>query len=185
MRRALAADVDIPAPRARTTVAARSSAAPAALPFARMEAAISAWVSSASGTMGAGIAQVLLEGGLRGGRRATSTTRRSSARAARIEGGLNRRVEKGQRSEDERRGALERLTLVRELGGLSGCQLVIEAIVEEIGAKRRCSPSSTPSADERRGAREQHVRHLGDGDRRGQRAGPSAASGCTSSTRRR
>ena len=47
-----------------------------------------------------------------------------------------RRVAKGQRSEEERRAALGRLTLATDLAALAGSQLVIEAIVEEIGAKR-------------------------------------------------
>ena len=87
------------------------------------------------GTMGAGIVQVLLEGGCEVVGRDVDDAALARARA-RIEGGLDRRVAKGQRSEDERRGALERLTLVNDLGGLQGCQLVIEAIVEDIGAKR-------------------------------------------------
>jgi 3-hydroxybutyryl-CoA dehydrogenase len=87
------------------------------------------------GTMGAGIAQVLLEGGCEVVGRDVDDAALERARA-RIEAGLARRVEKGLRSEDERRAALARLTLVRDLSGLAGSQLVIEAIVEEIGAKR-------------------------------------------------
>ncbi|MDX6561446.1 MAG: 3-hydroxybutyryl-CoA dehydrogenase [Gaiellales bacterium] len=100
-----------------------------------MEAAITRVGVVGLGTMGAGIAQVLLEGGCEVVGRDIDDAALERARA-RIEGGLARRVEKGRRSEDERRAALERLTLVCELGGLSECQLVIEAIVEEIGAKR-------------------------------------------------
>ena len=69
------------------------------------------------GTMGAGIAQVLLEGGCEVVGRDIDDAALARARA-RIEGGLAKRVEKGQRSEDERRAALERLTLVSELTGL-------------------------------------------------------------------
>ena len=87
------------------------------------------------GTMGAGIVQVLLEGGREVVGRDVDDAALARARS-RIEGGLNRRVEKGQLSDEERRSALARLTLVRDLAGLSGCELVIEAIIEEIGAKQ-------------------------------------------------
>jgi 3-hydroxybutyryl-CoA dehydrogenase len=87
------------------------------------------------GTMGTGIAQVLLEGGREVFGRDVDDAALERARA-RIEGGLARRVEKGLLSEDERRDALGRLTLVRDLAGLADCQLVIEAIVEDLAAKR-------------------------------------------------
>jgi 3-hydroxybutyryl-CoA dehydrogenase len=87
------------------------------------------------GTMGAGIAQVLLEGGREVVGRDLDDAALERARA-RIEAGLERRVQKGVLSDGERGAALARLTLVRDLAGLAGCQLVIEAIVEELGAKR-------------------------------------------------
>ena len=87
------------------------------------------------GTMGAGIAQVLLEGGCEVIGRDVDELALERARA-RIEAGLARRVEKGLRSDEERRAALARLTLTRDLPALGGSQLVIEAIAEEIGAKR-------------------------------------------------
>jgi 3-hydroxybutyryl-CoA dehydrogenase len=87
------------------------------------------------GTMGAGIAQVLLEGGCEVVGRDVDDAALERARA-RIEGGLARRVEKGLLSAEGRSEAVARLALVRELAALDGAQLVIEAIVEEIGAKR-------------------------------------------------
>ena len=87
------------------------------------------------GTMGAGIAQVLLEGGREVVGRDIDDAALERARA-RIEGGLNRRVEKSQLSDEERRDALSRLTLVPDLDGLAACELVLEAIVEEIGPKQ-------------------------------------------------
>jgi 3-hydroxybutyryl-CoA dehydrogenase len=87
------------------------------------------------GTMGAGIAQVLLEGGCEVIGRDVDELALERARA-RLEAGLARRVEKGLRSDEERRAALARLTLTRDLPALGGSQLVIEAIAEEIGAKR-------------------------------------------------
>jgi 3-hydroxybutyryl-CoA dehydrogenase len=87
------------------------------------------------GTMGAGIAQVLLEGSCEVVGRDVDDAALQRARS-RIEGGLARRVEKGLLSDHERGSALEQLTLVRDLAGLADCQLVIEAIVEDIAAKR-------------------------------------------------
>jgi 3-hydroxybutyryl-CoA dehydrogenase len=87
------------------------------------------------GTMGAGIAQVLLEGGREVVGRDVDDAALEQARA-RIEAGLARRVDKGLLSDEERSGALARLTLVRELAALAGCGLVIEAIVEDLAAKR-------------------------------------------------
>jgi 3-hydroxybutyryl-CoA dehydrogenase len=87
------------------------------------------------GTMGAGIAQVLLEGGCEVIGRDVDDAALERARA-RNEAGLARRVEKGLRSAGERDAALARLTLTTDLRALAGCELVIEAIAEEIGAKR-------------------------------------------------
>jgi 3-hydroxybutyryl-CoA dehydrogenase len=87
------------------------------------------------GTMGAGIAQVLLEGGCEVIGRDVDDAALERARG-RIEAGLARRVEKGQRSDEERRAALARLTLARDLSTLADCQLVIEAIAEDLAAKR-------------------------------------------------
>jgi 3-hydroxybutyryl-CoA dehydrogenase len=87
------------------------------------------------GTMGAGIAQVLLEGGCEVVGRDVDDAALERARS-RIEAGLKRRVEKGLLAEDARGAALARLSCVRDLDALAGCGLVIEAIVEEIGAKR-------------------------------------------------
>jgi 3-hydroxybutyryl-CoA dehydrogenase len=55
---------------------------------------------------------------------------------ATIERYLGRAVEKGKLSADERDAALGRLSLTTELSDLADCDLVIEAIVEELDAKR-------------------------------------------------
>jgi 3-hydroxybutyryl-CoA dehydrogenase len=49
---------------------------------------------------------------------------------------LSRAVEKERLTQDEYNAALGRLTLTTELADLAGCDLVIEAIVEELDAKR-------------------------------------------------
>jgi 3-hydroxybutyryl-CoA dehydrogenase len=87
------------------------------------------------GAMGAGIAQVAIEAGFDVvGREVTAEL--GEAAAARIGHFLGRKVEKGQRTEDERSAAISRLATTTELSHLGDCDLVVEAIVEELGAKR-------------------------------------------------
>jgi 3-hydroxybutyryl-CoA dehydrogenase len=87
------------------------------------------------GAMGAGIAQVAIEAGLDVvGREIGSDL--ADAAAERIGHFLTRKVEKGHWSQDERDAALARLRTTTDLGELAECDLVIEAIVEELGPKR-------------------------------------------------
>jgi 3-hydroxybutyryl-CoA dehydrogenase len=87
------------------------------------------------GTMGAGIAQVCVQAGVETVGREVSEELGERARAQ-VEHYLGRAVEKGRFSEDEKEEALARLTTTTELGELGDCDLVIEAIVEELDAKR-------------------------------------------------
>ena len=87
------------------------------------------------GAMGAGIAQVAIEAGFEVvGREVTADLGETAA--GRIGHFLARKVEKGQRTQDERDAAIARLVTTTELADLAGCDLVIEAIVEELDAKR-------------------------------------------------
>ena len=87
------------------------------------------------GAMGSGIAQVAVEAGFDVvGREVTPEL--GEAAAGRIGHFLTRKVEKGHRSEEERDAALARLVTTTDLGDLAGCDVVIEAIVEELDAKR-------------------------------------------------
>ncbi len=87
------------------------------------------------GAMGAGIAQVAVEAGFEVvGREVTPEL--GEAAAARIGHFLARKVEKGQLDAEARTAALTRLRTTTELADLAGCDLVIEAIVEELDAKR-------------------------------------------------
>ena len=87
------------------------------------------------GAMGAGIAQVAIEAGFEVvGREVTAELGETAA--GRIGHFLTRKVEKGQRTQDERDAAIARLVTTTELADLAGCDLVIEAIVEELDAKR-------------------------------------------------
>ena len=87
------------------------------------------------GAMGAGIAQVAIEAGFEVvGREVTADLGETAA--GRIGHFLARKVEKGQRTKDERDAAIARLVTTTELADLAGCDLVIEAIVEELDAKQ-------------------------------------------------
>ena len=87
------------------------------------------------GAMGAGIAQVGIEAGFEVvGREVTADL--ADAASVRIGHFLARKVEKGQQTQDESKAALGRLSTTTDLADLATCDLVIEAIVEELGPKR-------------------------------------------------
>jgi 3-hydroxybutyryl-CoA dehydrogenase len=85
--------------------------------------------------MGAGIAQVSLQSGFETIGREVSGELGERGRAT-IDRYLTRGVEKRRLSEEERDAALGRLTLTTELADLAGCDLVIEAVLEELELKR-------------------------------------------------
>ena len=87
------------------------------------------------GTMGAGIAQLCVEAGYETVGREISDELGERGRAT-IERYLGRAVEKERMTADERDRVLGRLSLTTEVHELAGCDLVIEAIVEELTAKR-------------------------------------------------
>jgi 3-hydroxybutyryl-CoA dehydrogenase len=86
------------------------------------------------GAMGAGIAQLCVEAGVETvGREVTAEL--GEAARDRIAHFLARKVEKGRLEQAERDAAVGRLALTTELDALSDCDLVVEAIVEELPAK--------------------------------------------------
>jgi 3-hydroxybutyryl-CoA dehydrogenase len=87
------------------------------------------------GAMGAGIAQLCIEAGVETVGREVSAElgERSRDRIAHF---LTRKVEKGQLEQDARDAAVGRLSLTTEVADLADCDLVIEAIVEELGPKQ-------------------------------------------------
>jgi 3-hydroxybutyryl-CoA dehydrogenase len=87
------------------------------------------------GTMGAGIAQVCLQGGLEVVGREVSAELGAQA-ADRIAHFLTRAVEKGRMEQAARDAAMNRLELTTELGDLAGCDLVVEAAFEDLDVKR-------------------------------------------------
>jgi len=86
------------------------------------------------GAMGAGIAQLAIEAGYETVGREVSDELGGRARD-RIAHFLQRKVDKETMSADERESALASLALTTDLGAFADCDLVIEAIVEELDAK--------------------------------------------------
>ena len=87
------------------------------------------------GAMGAGIAQLCVEAGVDTVGRELSLELAEGAKA-RIGHFLTRKAEKGQLTQEARDEAVERLALTTELADFADCDLVIEAIVEELEPKR-------------------------------------------------
>jgi 3-hydroxybutyryl-CoA dehydrogenase len=88
------------------------------------------------GAMGAGIAQLCVEAGVETVGREISRELAEKARD-RIAHFLTRKVEKGTLGGPERDAAVDRLALTTEVADLAGCELVIEAIVEELAPKQQ------------------------------------------------
>jgi 3-hydroxybutyryl-CoA dehydrogenase len=87
------------------------------------------------GTMGAGIAQVCIQAGVDAVGREVTPELAERGRAT-IERYLARGVEKERLTQDEMDAALGRLRLATDLDELGECDLVIEAIVEQVDAKK-------------------------------------------------
>jgi 3-hydroxybutyryl-CoA dehydrogenase len=86
------------------------------------------------GTMGAGIAQVCIQGGFETVGREVNDQLAERGRAT-IDHYLTRGVEKGRMSPEQKDETLGRLTLATDLGALADCDLVIEAVIEDIATK--------------------------------------------------
>jgi 3-hydroxybutyryl-CoA dehydrogenase len=87
------------------------------------------------GAMGSGIAQLAIEAGYDVVGREVTAELGESARE-RIAHFLQRKVDKERMTAEDRQAALARLGLTTGLGEFSDCDLVIEAIVEELEAKQ-------------------------------------------------
>jgi 3-hydroxybutyryl-CoA dehydrogenase len=86
------------------------------------------------GTMGAGIAQVCLQAGVETVGREVNDELAERGRAT-IDHYLSRGVEKGRMTAEQKDETLGRLTLATDLGALADCDLVIEAVIEDIATK--------------------------------------------------
>ncbi len=88
-----------------------------------------------SGIMGSGIAEVAAKAGhtvvLRSRKRETA-----DAMVAGLEKSLNKQVDKGRLSEEDRDAVLGRVSATDHLGDLADCDLVIESIVEDLEVKK-------------------------------------------------
>jgi 3-hydroxybutyryl-CoA dehydrogenase len=87
------------------------------------------------GTMGAGIAQVCVQAGVEtiGCEVTAELAERARARVVHY---LSRGVEKGRLSPEQKEAALALLATTTEVAELDDCDLVVEAVVEELDAKR-------------------------------------------------
>jgi 3-hydroxybutyryl-CoA dehydrogenase len=86
------------------------------------------------GTMGAGIAQVCIQAGFDTVGREVNDELAERGRGT-IDHYLSRGVEKGRMTQEQKDETLGRLTLATELAALAECDLVIEAVIEDIAAK--------------------------------------------------
>ncbi|HVE99421.1 MAG TPA: 3-hydroxybutyryl-CoA dehydrogenase [Mycobacteriales bacterium] len=88
-----------------------------------------------TGTMATGIAEVCAKAGYDVVLRARSADKMNGARAA-IEKSLDKAVQRGKLAQDERDAALGRLVGTTDLDDLADCDLVVEAVVEDLSVKR-------------------------------------------------
>jgi 3-hydroxybutyryl-CoA dehydrogenase len=88
-----------------------------------------------TGTMATGIAEVLAKAGYDVVLRARSADKAAST-LAKVTASLDKAVARGKLAEADRDAALGRIAATTELDDLAPCDLVIEAVVEELGVKR-------------------------------------------------
>ena len=136
-----------------------------------------------AGIMGAGIAQTAAQAGhpvllfdLREGAAATARGKLGST--------FDSLVAKGRLEADAAQAALQRIQVVSNLDAAASAGLVVEAIVEQLDAKRALvQRNSKTLAAGRRGAGHQHLVDQRHGHRQRPAAPGPASSACTSSTR--
>jgi 3-hydroxybutyryl-CoA dehydrogenase len=88
-----------------------------------------------SGIMGAGLAEVAARAGHDVTLRSRSRDGAQSALAT-ITRGLDRQIDKGRATAEERDAILARITLTESIADLADCDLVIESVVEELATKQ-------------------------------------------------
>ena len=88
-----------------------------------------------TGTMATGIIEVCAKSGYDVVFRARGDDKVAGVRK-KVEGSLDKAVQRGRLAEEARNGALAHITGTTDLADLADCDLVIEAVVEEIGVKR-------------------------------------------------
>ena len=88
-----------------------------------------------SGIMGSGVAEVAAKAGFEVVLR-SRTQSSADAMVAGLERSLDKQVERGKVTEEERVAALERVRAVTDLGEFGECDLVLESIVEDLAMKK-------------------------------------------------
>src|SRR3954470_5974121 len=88
-----------------------------------------------SGIMGSGVAEVAAKAGIEVVLRSRKQETADKTVAG-LEKSLNKQVEKGRLSEEDRDGALQRVTATSDLNELAACDLVLEAVVEDPATKK-------------------------------------------------
>ena len=88
-----------------------------------------------SGIMGAGLAEVCARAGFDVVLRARSRGAADGALAT-VTKGLDRQVDKGKATAEDRERILAKITTTDHLGALAACDLVIESVVEDLAVKR-------------------------------------------------
>lgn len=85
--------------------------------------------------MGSGIAECAAVSGFEVVLRSRAQSS-ADAMIAGMEKSLGRQVEKGKITDEDRSGALSRVTATSDLGALSACDVIIESVVEDLGVKK-------------------------------------------------
>jgi 3-hydroxybutyryl-CoA dehydrogenase len=88
-----------------------------------------------SGIMGSGIAETAAASGFEVVLRSRSQNS-ADATVAGMEKSLNRQVDKGKKTSEERDAILARVTATSDLGALKGVDLVIESVIEDLAVKK-------------------------------------------------
>ena len=88
-----------------------------------------------TGTMASGIIEVCAKSGYDVVFRARSADKVAAVQA-KVEGSLGKAVQRGKLTEDDRDATLARITGTAALDDLADCDLVIEAVVEDLGVKK-------------------------------------------------
>jgi len=101
-----------------------------------------------SGIMGSGIAEVTAAGGHEVVLR-SRTQSAADAMVAGLEKSLNRRVEEGKRTGDERDQILSRITATTDFGALADVDLVVESVMEDLAVKKHLFTELDRVCDER------------------------------------
>src|SRR5205085_10935058 len=88
-----------------------------------------------TGTMATGIVEVCAKAGYDVVFRARSDDKAAAVRAA-VEKSIDKAVQRGKATEEDKTATLGRIAGTTELDRLADCDLVIEAVVEELGVKQ-------------------------------------------------